>query len=392
LFVFLLVLVGVDEVDEVDRGDGWCWVARRFQGSPFRFERLVPPVAYSPLEGAILVSYRIGIDAIHLRPGDRLAHTEYCSNDALIRALSSEDAPFEDAIEMDLMWSTHDGPVAWQDRGRTTDMGHAEFLEGGVDKRQPQVCPFTDPEQVLEFDAVEEYGLPDLDELTDFYEKHYQESQQAHPNQVFPGGYYKTIVSGAIQTFGWDMLLAAAADQARFERVLDSFYRLTRHHVEAWARTSIEVFINHDDMVWSEGAFMAPDFYRRVIFPRYAALWAILRKAGKKVLFCSDGDFGAFVDDIIEAGADGLIFEPMTDLDPVVEKYGQSHVIVGSKVDCRTLTFGTEAEIRAEVDATLALAFDCPGFMFAVGNHIPSNVPVENGRFYFEYLKQHWRR
>jgi len=338
------------------------------------------------------MSYRIGIDTIHLRPTPRLAHTEYCSNDALRRLLTRDGRSFEDALETDFVWSTNDGPVPWNERGRVTDMGHAEFLEDGVDKRQPKTCPFSDPEEVLEFDAIKEYGLPDFDGLVAFYEKHYTKSQAAFPNQVFTGGYYKTIVSGAIEAFGWDMLLAAAADQERFERVLDSIFRLSLHHVKAWAKTSVEVFICHDDMVWTEGAFMDPAFYRRAIFPRYAELWALLKRAGKKVLFCSDGNFGAFVDDIAEAGADGFIFEPMTALEPIVPKYGKTHVIVGSKVDCRTLTFGTRDEIQAEVDATLALAFDCPGFMCAVGNHIPSNVPVDNALFYLDYLTARWNR
>jgi len=338
------------------------------------------------------MSYQIGIDTIHLKPTPRIAHTEYCSNDALRRRLTQDGRKFEDALEMDFMWSTHDGPVPWSERGRVTDMGHAEFLEHGVDKRTPKACPFTDPEQALEFDAVKEYGLPDFDGLVAFYENQYQESKAAFPNQVFTGGYYKTIVSGAIETFGWDMLLTAAADQERFEQVLDSIFRLSLHHYKAWAKTSIEVFICHDDMVWTEGAFMDPAFYRRTIFPRYAELWALLKRAGKKVLFCSDGNFGEFVDDIAEAGADGFIFEPMTLLEPVTAKYGKTHVIVSSKVDCRTLTFGTQPEIRAEVDATLDMAFDCPGFMFAVGNHIPSNVPVENALFYLNHLASRWSR
>jgi len=339
------------------------------------------------------MSYQIGIDTIHLRPTPRLAHTEYCSNDALIRAVANGDGKaFMDAWECDLVWSTNAGPVPWSDRGRTTDMGHAEFLEGGTDRREPTACPFTDPEQVLEFDAVVEYGLPDADELTAYFERHYQECQRDRANQVFTGGYYPTIMSGAIASFGWDMLLAAAADRERFERVLDSFFRLSLHHFKAWARTNVEVFICHDDMVWSEGAFMDPAFYRSVIFPRYAELWKVLRDAGKKVLFCSDGDFTDFIDDIVAAGAHGLIFEPMTSLEDAVARYGQTHCIVSSKVDCRTLTLGTPEQIQAEIDATLELAFDCPGFMFAVGNHIPSNVPVENALFYFDYLKKHWDR
>jgi uroporphyrinogen-III decarboxylase len=145
-------------------------------------------------------------------------------------------------------------------------------------------------------------------------------------------------------------------------------------------------------MVWSGGPFMNPGFYRSVIFPRYRELWSMLRNAGKKILYCSDGNFTMFVDDLIDAGADGLIFEPLTSLDYVVKRYGQTHVIVGSKLDCRTLTFGSKDEIRREIDETLKLALGCPGFMFAVGNHIPSNVPVENAVYYLDYLKQHWRR
>ena len=145
-------------------------------------------------------------------------------------------------------------------------------------------------------------------------------------------------------------------------------------------------------MVWTEGPFMNPDLYRRIIFPRYAALWKVLRDAGKKVLYCSDGDFTMFVDDLVCAGAHGFIFEPLTSLDCVVEKFGKTHAIVGSKLDARTLTFGNKDQIKQEIDDTLKVAFGCPGFMFAVGNHIPSNVPVENALFYYDYLQKHWKR
>ena len=339
------------------------------------------------------MSYQIGMDTILLRSTKRLANTEYCSNDNVRRVLEAQTSLcIEDALVMDFIWNTNDGPVPWSERGRVTDMGHAEFLEGGVDRRLPKICPFTDPEQVWEFDAVVEYGLPNFEDLVATYEAQHQVAQEGHPNQVVTAGYYKTIISGAIEAFGWDMLLMAAADQDRFERVLDSLFQLSLHHYKAWAQTSAEVFISHDDMVWTEGAFMDPAFYRRVIFPRYEVLWRVLKNAGKKVLFCSDGDFGVFVDDIAAAGADGFIFEPMTSLEPIVERYGQTHVLVGSKIDCRTLTFGTQDAIRDEIDATLQLAYGCPGFIVAVGNHIPSNVPVENVLFYLEHLQKHWQR
>jgi len=346
------------------------------------------------------MSYDIGMAAIRLQAPDRLAHTEYNDHYGLVRAVTGLDPltdadawhRFHDAWDLDLLWLTNDGPVDWQFRGRVTDMGHAEFMEGGIDRRDTVTCPFTDPEQVLAFDAVEEYGLPNLDELARYYERLWRGNTAANPNQVHPGGYYKTIVSGAIQAFGWDMLLTAAADRKRFDKVLESFFRLTLHHVQAWAKTPIDVFIQHDDMVWSQGAFMYPDFYRTAIFPRYKKLWQTLHEAGKTVLFCSDGDFTEFIDDIADAGADGFIFEPMTSLDYAVEKYGKTKVIVSSKVDCRTMTFGRKEDIRYEIDETLKLAKDCPGFIFAVGNHLPSNIPIDNALFYMDYLRANWRR
>ena len=43
-------------------------------------------------------------------------------------------------------------------------MGHAVYAEGGTDFRNVSPCPFKTPEKALSFDAVEEYGLPKLNE------------------------------------------------------------------------------------------------------------------------------------------------------------------------------------------------------------------------------------
>ena len=75
-----------------------------------------------------------------------------------------------------------------------------------------------------------------------------------------------------------------------------------------------------------------------------------------------------------------------------VARFGRTPCRVGSAVDCRTLTFGTRDRIRAEIDASLAAARDCPGWIAAVGNHIAPNVPVDNALFYFDYLSANWRR
>lgn len=343
---------------------------------------------------------QIAIDTINLKETPRLAHTEYpFLHDSLIKSVSgeSENSPlalkkFLDAWDIDFLWNTRDEIISWANRGRVTAMGHAVFTEDARDLNTNMTCPFEDSEEVLEFNAVKEYGLEDFNELVKEYEESYQEKQALFKNQLIPGGYYKTLVSGASHTFGWDMFLLAAADQERFSKVLQSFGELTMHHVKAWAETSIEVFIQHDDMVWTEGPFMPPEFYRKTIFPIYKELWAVMHKASKKVLYCCDGTFDMFMEDIADAGADGFIFEPSNNFDQIVKKFGKTHCLVGSKVDCRTMAFDGWPKVRTEMDETLKLASECSGLIWAVGNHIPFNVPLEIASEYINYLKKNGHR
>lgn len=352
------------------------------------------------------MSYKIGNAIMNLQMTERVGRTEYFDHTEFIREITGLDplsnnpgesvnarCKFYEWVGYDLLFITADGPVPWKELGRTTDMGHAVYAEKGTDFRDTLQCPFKSPEDVLNFDAAEEYGLPNLAERTKYYQGLHDELKGIFPDMVMPGGYYQTIVSGCIASFGWDMfLLGVGVDQQRFgEYVVEGFFRLTAANINAWANTDIKVFISHDDMVWSKGAIFHPDWYRKYVFPRYKKLWQPLKEKGIKVLFCSDGNFTEFVDDIAQAGADGFIFEPLTALEPVVEKYGKTHVIVGN-ADCRILTFGTKEDVEAEVKRCMDTAKACPGFIMAVGNHIPSNVPSDNIRYYFDCVNRYGKR
>jgi hypothetical protein len=339
------------------------------------------------------MSYEIGIKALNLQWTERVARTEYNDNAEIVRYFAEKypDKSFEEVLHLDYLWVTHDGPNDWSS-GRVADMGHAVYVEDGSDFRPLRESPYKTADDVLNFHCVKEYGLPDFTTLVDFYENYYRELRSAH-DLVISGGYYKTIVSAAIQAFGWEMLLLGAAeDSDRFgEDVLGSIFEYSLHHFKAWAQTSIEVFMCHDDMVWTQGPFMHPDFYRKYIFPRYKELWKPLKDAGKRVLFTSDGTFDMFLDDLVDAGADGFCFEPTNDLAMMVEKYGQTHVLMGG-ADCRTLTFGTKEDIERELRGVFYLARGCPGFVFATGNHFPPNIPLEHALLYFDLIEELGRR
>lgn len=348
------------------------------------------------------MSREIALDTIYLKETPRVAHTEYSLNyhtDYILKKTNSSNLDldtikkFYNIWGIDFLWNTNDGLHGdWEKFGRATDMGHAEYAIDGSDKRIPKECPFKSLEDVWSFDPISEYGLPDFNEQVRAYEDIIQNAREKFPEQLITGGYYKTIVSGAIQAFGWEMFLLALSDINRMEKVLDGFFSFTLFHMEAWAKTSVEVIIQHDDFVWTNGPFMKPEIYRKVIIPRYAELWKPLHRAGKKVLFCSDGNFMEFAEDIVNAGADGLIFEPCNDFCFMVERFGGSKVLIGSFVDCRDMTLGKWDVVRSCLDKTLELAKKYNGIMIAVGNHLPPNIPSDMIDRYIEYLKANWER
>lgn len=341
------------------------------------------------------MSMQIVLDNIWLKPTSRWGHTEYSlgyhKNYLATRTGLRSDSPdlmrmAYDKFCFDFLWNTNDGIVDWAHSGRTTDMGHAVYTADGSDQRQPSQCPFHSEQEVWKFDAVEEYGLPDFNEQIRAYEDIIQQARESYPNQLTTGGYYKTLVSGAIASFGWDMFLLATSDLVKMEKVFDSFFRRTLFHMKAWARTSAEVVIQHDDFVWTSGAFMHPDIYRRIIIPRYAELWKPIHDAGKKVLFCSDGNFMEFAGDVAEAGGDGFIFEPCNDFDFMVKNFGQTKCLVGSFVDCRDITFGHWDRVQKDIDKTFKCLLGCRGAIVAVGNHLPPNIPEVMLDRYFESI------
>lgn len=343
------------------------------------------------------MSYQIGFDALNMRPTPRVGRTEYNDNEEIIRHLTGRPDgasaaawhEFNRLTHMDFLFNTPDIDPPWEKRGRVTDMGHAEFVEGGADFHTASASPFQSADDVLDFNAVEEYGLDDLDRLTAYCERVYQSAQADCSYMVIPGGYYRTLISGAIAIFGWERLLEALAqDPVRFgERVLGSIGDYSVHVARAWAGTSAPFFLTHDDMVWTAGPFMNPRMYRQYVFTRYAEIWKIIHAAGKKVLYCADGTYDMFLEDLIDAGADGFLFEPSNNLDKMLRIAGGTHVLMGG-ADCRTLTFGSKADIKTELTALFDRIRDVPGFFFCTGNHLPSNIPLDNLVYYYELCEE----
>lgn len=348
------------------------------------------------------MSLKDGVAAMQLEMPTRIPHTEYSVERhwPVVQAVaglpvdehsspadqSAASTAFQKAWNYDFQWSTQ---VGRDDLGGLfTEMGHAEYETGGVDFRAVGQRPFHHTSDIFSFDPHKQLPQHDIPALTRRFNQAYRHSQENNPECVHTVGTYITQISGYIDLFGWeDMLMALGEDQHAFSEMTFRYADWMMDFYEALANCDAPYVLIHDDIVWSAGPFISPRWYRKYVFPHYERYLAPLKKAGKKVLFCSDGGFDAFVDDLVAVGFDGFIFEPFTSLENIAAKYGKTHVIIGN-ADTRVLLSGTKEEIRRETERCMLVGRDCPGFFMAVGNHIPANTPLENVLYYNQIYRE----
>lgn len=352
------------------------------------------------------MSYQDGWSALNLEMSGRVPRTEYSASNHwdLVSAVTGikvgpESAPeaqaqakraFEQGWNYDFVWSTLISRQVLE--GKQTHMGHAVYATGGVDFNDEISCPFQEPEEVLAFDPWATYGPRDHELIKQQFEDHYARNIAANNQAVNMTGVYITCISGLIDIFGWDMLLlAAGSDPEAFGDMTNRYASWIMQYYAALAETSVPVVMMHDDIVWTSGPFVHPDWYRRFVFPNFKKFLAPLRDAGKIILFTADGNYSLFIDDIAGCGVHGFVMEPATDMKYIAEKYGRTHVFVGN-ADTRILLRGNRDEIEAEVKRCMDIGKQCPGFFMAVGNHIPPNTPVEHALYYNECYERMARR
>ncbi len=152
-------------------------------------------------------------------------------------------------------------------------------------------------------------------------------------------GCYVSCVSGLIEMSGWQLLSeACGTDSEQFGHVTNRYGDFLQPYFESLAECKAPANMVHDDICWTSGPFLSRSWYENYVFPN---------------------------------------------MNYIAEKYGKTHVFIGN-ADTRILLSGTKEVIYAEVKRCMDIGKQCPGYLMAVGNHIPANTPVESALYYNE--------
>lgn len=255
---------------------------------------------------------------------------------------------------------------------------------------------FQTAEDVLRFSPLEnaDFSGREVVEKRDYsseaviearYREAFGEATSAPEGSSAMVSFYNTMFMWPLLTFGWELFLETCL-LPEFDRIMEEFAEINRRVFRVFARLPVNFVLCHDDIVNSRGLVCSPAWMRRHIYPRYEEFWGILRRAGKEVLFMTDGRADPIADDVMACGARGIITEPYTDFRAIARRH--DNPFLAGEGDNRVLMRNDPAEIEAMVRSMVETARMTGGYMMCIGNHIPWNVPPDAIRRYLELSRE----
>ena len=151
--------------------------------------------------------------------------------------------------------------------------------------------------------------------------------------------------------------------------------------IEAACQAGADVIVIDDDVADKNSTLMSPGHFRESIRPWNETLVAAAHTHGARVVFHSDGNIWAIMDDLVKMGFDGINpLEPSAgmDLANVKSRYGDRLCLLGN-IDCgELLCNGSEADVEDAVREAIAAAAPGGGYVLCSSNSIHPGVNPEN--------------
>lgn len=123
-----------------------------------------------------------------------------------------------------------------------------------------------------------------------------------------------------------------------------------REYVKRWLALDIDAMAFGDDWGTQISMLISPDTWRAIFRPLYSELIDMIKAAGKKVFFHSDGYIYSIYSDLIEMGVDAVNSQLWCmGVEKVAEKYAGKITFWGEVSRQTTLPSGTPDDIRADV-------------------------------------------
>jgi len=192
---------------------------------------------------------------------------------------------------------------------------------------------------------------------------------------------------------GQQQLLIDTYENPQFAaRLLDRMTEDLRYKAVRLARAGVDSLSCGDDMGHQRQLFMRPQKLREWILSRWERVISAARaiRPDIKVDFHTDGRCEEMVPDLMAIGVTAInpVQPECDDPEHLKRTFGRKLVLKGT-LSSRVLTFGTPADVRAEVRARMETAKRWGGMVITPNNCPDVNTPYENFKAFLDACEEY---
>jgi len=146
------------------------------------------------------------------------------------------------------------------------------------------------------------------------------------------------------------LFLDLGYESSQLFRLRDMVHEYSLKAVAAWCKTDADGLSFNDDWGTQLALLISPDQWRAIFKPMYREYCEMIRAAGKKVFFHSDGHIFDIYEDLIEIGVDAVNSQLFCmDIEEIARRF-KGRITFWGEIDRQhVLPFGTPDDVRAAV-------------------------------------------
>lgn len=188
------------------------------------------------------------------------------------------------------------------------------------------------------------------------------------------------------------LMMDMMSEDPMAEYLLDRITGLAIQQAEFYAKTGADMIFLGDDIGMQKTIMMSETLYRTWLKPRLKRVVDAVRSINPQVVFFyhSCGYVKNFIPDLIDVGIDVL-----NPVQPECMDFAEIHAAFGDRISFHgtigtqwMMSFGTPAEIRAEVFKNLRIAGEKGGLLVAPTHLLEPEVPWENIKAYIDACRE----
>ena len=199
------------------------------------------------------------------------------------------------------------------------------------------------------------------------------------------------LFSGIWRVMGMEAFSVACVENPRLiEAIADKLGELCVNIAESCLqREWVGAYWLGDDIAYTTGLMVSPKFLRQYVFPYYKRIGDLCHRYGKPLIWHSDGNHTAVLDDIIDCGVSAVHpVEPSSvDAFELKRQYGDRLTFIGG-MDVDLMSRGTPETVAETTHRLLEQLVPGGGFVAGGGNSIPKYVPLENYNAFLDTVKR----